>query len=61
MKNKVDVVKTLLEALPFIKKFSNADAGTIYLISKDGKYLEFVIVHTDQKSCVMIKIWILVC
>jgi response regulator RpfG family c-di-GMP phosphodiesterase len=30
------------------KKFSNADAGTIYLISKDGKYLEFVIVHTDQ-------------
>ena len=30
------------------KRFSNADAGTLYLISKDEKSLEFKIVHTDS-------------
>ncbi len=30
------------------KRFSNADAGTLYLISEDEKSIEFKIVHTDS-------------
>ena len=35
------------------KKFSNADAGTLYLISDDEKYLDFKIVHTDSLNIKM--------
>ena len=35
------------------KKFSNADAGTLYLVSNDEKHLEFKIVHTDSLNIFM--------
>lgn len=35
------------------KKFSNADAGTIYLLSEDKKFLQFEVVHTDSLNIAM--------
>jgi len=35
------------------KKLLNTDAGTLYLLSNDEKYLEFKIVHTDSLNIAM--------
>ena len=35
------------------KKFTQADAGTVYIVSEDKKFLEFKVVHTDKLNIKM--------
>ena len=45
---------TLMEKIMLgAKQFTNADAGTLYLVSEDKKYLDFWVVHTDTLNIQM--------
>ena len=48
-----DLDKLLSAILTQAKKFTNADAGTMYLKSQDGKFLNFKIVQTDSLNISM--------
>lgn len=47
-------LNTLLQMiLEEAKRFTNADGGTLYLMSKDERYLEFTVVQTDSLNIKM--------